>query len=176
MSRDAMTAILQQSRSQELFPEPFRLQENTAFLVSFDVYIEYVKSLSDDSPVQLTYGIPYLRTLVASSNTRMYSAFLADMAFAICKEISFSEEWYKPSSLILPTDSRSTPRTVSDFAQMYSSALVCEEELFDRINRFGYKLKRKLTERNTQLFHMAVLLYHLSKLGSKVASAVSIVP
>lgn len=175
-TKDVLSAILCQCRQQEQFPEPFRLQEKVVFLVSFETYVDYIKTLTDDTCVQLTFAISYLRNLTVAGNERAYDAFLADMAFAICKEISYSEEWQKPASLILPTAEGVSVCTVDDFSNMYSESLTCGAELIQRVISFGYPMKKKLTERNTVLLHVAVLLYHLSKLGRRHRSVISIIP
>ncbi len=158
-----MSCLFQQDKDLEILPEPFRLQQNVTFYVMYSEYVKYIKSFEDLRKLKLSYDASYLRALAVSGSQKLYNCFLADMAFAICKEVSFSEECDLPASVILPAAYGVELQTVSSFASLYSNRITCEAELFSNVNKSGFVLSGKYTDRNLLLLKTAVLLYHMSK-------------
>lgn len=160
---NSLSCLLNQDSSVELIPEPFRMQSSVTFRVSYSEYSNYILSLPVDTRIVLMSSYRYLRNLASSSNPKLYSYFLQDMAFAICKEIWFAEKYDKDASIILPTSFKGENLKVSDCIKSYQFCLDVEQELMARLNQAGFGLHSIKRVQNMLLKNLAVVLFAMSK-------------
>lgn len=168
VSANSLSCLLNRNCFVELIPEPFRMQYSVSFRVAYSEYINYILSLKEDSGVKLTSDFQYLKNLVSVNHPRLYSCFLQDIAFAICKELHFAEKYNKDASVIIPTSFRNTAMKVTDCLKSYSACREVEGEMIEQVTSTGYSLKSVKRPANIPLFQLAVILYQLSKATTEV--------
>ena len=162
----SLSCLLNQDISVEKLPEPFRMQGSISFRVTYSEYSEYVLSLPLDTQVILMLDCQNLRNLAANGNPVLYSWFLKDMAFAICKEIWYSEAYQKDASIILPASFNGNNIKVSDCLSYYSVSRGVESLLVHRVLSAGFESRKIQRFQNQYLFQLAVTLYYLSTIPS----------
>lgn len=168
VSANSLSCLMCECSTAEIYPEPFRMQSSIVFGVTYLEYSKYILSLSEDSDIRLMANIAMLRNLASNHNPKLYSYYLADMAFAICKEIYFAECYALGASVILPINEGVNAVRVSECQQTYqtnqSVYASCERELRQKLTDTGFELPKSFRDHNGTLFHVAVILYYLSKL------------
>lgn len=160
---NSLSCLLNEDRMVEIIPEPFRMQGSVSFRVTYSEYINYILSLPMDSGIKLMSDFPYLRNLASTHNPKLYSCFLKDLAFAICKEIWFAESYRKDASIILPASFNNKPARVSECITSYSYCREVEPELLYKVESVGFGLQKVKREQNVHLLQLAVILYSIAK-------------
>lgn len=164
----SLTCILNRDITIEPIPEPFRMQSEISFHVTYSEYINYILSLPQDTPVVLCKPVTLLKQLSNTSKYKLYGYYLQDIAFAICKEVYYAERHSKDASVILPASYNSSRLTVADYVQNYELCRSVENELFTEVHAAGIIIPKVKRERNLTLLKLAVCLYYVSKAQGKV--------
>lgn len=157
---NCLSCLLNEDRRVELIPEPFRMQGNVSFRVTFREYVNYILALSRDTRIILSTNVNYLKELAHSRNPHLYPYFLKDMAFAISKEVWFAEFYNKDASIILPASLDSKPNNAVDLLQYYIYCGDSERMLLSMVNSLGFDLNIPKRQHNLILFRVAVAIYH----------------
>lgn len=165
---NSLSCLLNADSSIEIIPEPFRMQGNVLFRVTYSEYSNYILSLQQDTDIILMSEVSYLRNLASTCNPKLYSCFLKDIAFAICKEISFAERYNKDATVILPSAYNHNTMLLSKCLASYEYCRHVEQELLNRLQTAGFGLTKVKRVQNTRLFQLAVILYSLSKVPNEV--------
>lgn len=159
---DAMTCIISEDPTLELLPEPFRMQGGISFCVPYNEYKRYILTLEDDCDAKLMTDVKILQRLAEQSSPILFRCFLKDMAYAICKEIFYASTRDKEASVIIPVADDATVLYASNLVNLYSFAKEHESDLQRVMRQTGYELPDGLSEHNSELYKLAVVLYHLS--------------
>lgn len=165
---NSLSCLMNEDCTVEQIPEPFRMQGQISFRVTYSEYSNYILSLPMNSDVILMSDNSLLRNLASSGSPKLYSCFLKDLAFAICKELWYAECYNKDASVILPTAFNGNDIKLSDYLQYYSVCNGVELELVNKVHAAGYTSLKVKREHNISLFKMAVILYHMSKIPTVV--------
>jgi len=160
---NSLSCLLNGDSSIEIIPEPFRMQGSVSFHVTYSEYSNYILSLPVDTDIVLMSKYSYLRNLASSDNPKLYSCFLQDIAFAICKEIWFAERYRKDASIILPASFNGKNVKASDCLKTYPLCKDVELELLSRLSTQGFVLNKIERVRNIYLKNLAVVLFSISK-------------
>lgn len=166
VSANSLSCLLDERAGVEVYPEPFRLQPTLVFSVPYSAYRDYLLSLKDDAMIRLSGKIPFLRNLASSSNPQLYKYFLRDIAFAICKEISFAEREKTDASIILPSTIDGSQILASSCKDIMLSAGQYEVSLREKISTAGFAFPKRLRAHNEALYKVAVYLHWISQLGT----------
>lgn len=173
--RYSMSVLFSQDRDLERLPEPFRLQgNNVMFSIDYSEYVRYIQTLDETKYVKLMTDMQRLRELAVNNNSKLYNCYLADCAFAICKEVAFSEEYNKPATVILPVAYGVKGLPLQQFASLYDGSLVGERDLLDAVARGGFRLSTTHSDRNLLLLKTAVVLNHWSRVRKSTSPNISI--
>lgn len=164
----SLSCMLNRNNAIELLPEPFRLQGQVAFHVAYSEYVNYIRSLDVDSPIQLSASIPRLKTLVMSQSPQLYLHYLQDMAFAIMKEVWFAEQYKTDGTIILP-ESSSGITQLSTFLRSYQYGRTREAEFLSQVAAVGFRPNTVRRPHNVILQKLAVCLYYLSQFQTGVS-------
>lgn len=169
-SADCLSCLLNSYKQLEVLPEPFRMQDKVAFRVTPSAYTEFILTLGPSSSVRLMTQLGVLKRLASIGSPKLYNCFLADIAFAILKEISYAEVFNKYATVILPTSRTSKNVCTSYLSEVYSALNVeVENELRERVRSFGFELPMVVSTNNIDLYKSAVVLYSLSKCDTAVS-------
>lgn len=149
----------------ERFPEPFRLQPNVQYCVTYEEYINYVMSLRADSTVKLTQRITTLVDMAQAEQMELYNCFLECMAVAIMKELHFAETYNCAGSVIIPV-ADTNPSLCSDLLSLHWKGASEQAPVFVQFCRkfCGYYIPTKFNPKNEHLFRLAMVLFRISKL------------
>ncbi len=163
---NSLSCVLNENCSAEKIPEPFRMQGTVSFRVTYQEYVKYILSLPDKSLIVLMADISFLRTLATTNNPKLYSYFLKDLAFAICKEVWFAEAYDRDASIILPASLSSEPIGVSKYLDSYELYSYIQVELINKVIGRGFPLNTIKRTHNLVLFKIAVVIYFCSGVES----------
>ena len=164
----SLSCMLNRNSNIELLPEPFRLQGHVAFHVAYSEYVNYIRSLDVDSPIQLSAPIARLKTLVSSQSSQLYLHYLQDMAFAIMKEVWFAEQYKTDGTIILP-ESDGVVTKLSAFLNSYKYGCIKEAEFLSQVGNVGFRPNSVRRPHNVNLQKLAVCLYYLSQFPTGVS-------
>lgn len=166
---DSLAALLLLERDFEPTPEVFRCQPTVIFYVDFQEYINFCSSYLGKTDY-LTTPSRELQKLVReyrlgseSAKNSLFSAFLKDMAFAVCKELHFAEALGKGATNIVHVTESRVLLTQGDIDKYFVN--VAERVfpiLLSRLANKGYALPSQISARNAHLFKYAVVMYYLS--------------
>ena len=171
---NSLSCLLNEDSTVELIPEPFRMQGSVSFRVTYSEYSNYILSLPADTGIKLMSEFSYLQNLAATCNPKLYSCFLRDISFAICKEVWFAECYKKDASVILPASFSGNTIKVSDCLESYQYCKDVELELLGKVNCAGFVIPKISSMQNLRLIQVAVVLYSLS-MASQVMDEVNLV-
>jgi hypothetical protein len=166
VSAKSLSCMLNADKLAERLPEPFRLQSSVSFRITYSEYYNYMLSPDADTITHLNVTCTYLRSLAMSQNPKLYRYFLADCAFAICKELHFAEAYDMDATVILPASFSGTNVPMSTCLEFYDTANCVEDELFALVNNTGYYINSIKRAHNIKLWKLAVYLFYLSKVYS----------
>lgn len=168
-SSSCLSCLVNSVKELEHLPEPFRMQHNVTFRVTLSTYTEFILSITPNTGVRLMTQLGTLQQLASVRSPRLYNYFLADISFAILKEISYAENYDRYATVILPTAQNAKNVAVSYLMDMYNSVSYgVEDELRRFVLMCGYTLPIKVSTRNTDLYRTAIVLYNLSKCTTAV--------
>lgn len=168
VTASSLSCLLNGDSSVEIVPEPFRMQYAVSFRVAYSEYINYILSLKENSGIKLMSDYTYLKGLASTNNPKLYSCFLQDIVFAICKELCFAERYRRDASVILPSSYKVQSLKVTECLKSYEYCRDLEPELIDCVNKKGFLLKKVERPDNKPLLQLAVVLYQLSKVTASV--------
>lgn len=157
-----LSCLLNMNRELETIPEPFRMQNNVIFKVTYSEYTDYVLSLKFESQVKLLTDSSVLINMAHTKQPKLYNHFLQDMAMAIMKEVYFAEMCRKGGTVLLPVSFNNRNVLVSNMLTMFNQCAASSSLLVSHFQSFGYMFPKVVSERNGHLFKLAVVLYHLS--------------
>lgn len=167
---DCLSCIFNSYRDLETLPEPFRMQDKVTFRVTPSAYTDFILTLTPHSGVRLMTQLNVLQALASADSPRLYNCFLADMAFAILKEISFAEQYKRFATLILPTAQGASNVYVSSLRENYDYVnLVAMNEMRKILDNSGFWLPTEVSKRNIDLYKAAMVLYTISKAPTAVS-------
>lgn len=158
-----LSCLLNEDKDVEILPEPFRMQKEVIFHVTYSEYKKYILSLASDTEVKLMTDITVLQTMAMQDQPRLYQCFLKDVAFAILKELYFAELYKKPATTILPASSNGNSMKLSQFVQNYNNCCQVQSELLIYMNSIGFGIPKRITTQNVRALQTAVILFYLSK-------------
>lgn len=165
---ESLSCLLNEDKDFEPLPEPFRMQMHVIFHVTYSEYIKYVLSLTPDTDVKLIADIGLLRNLAATGSPQLYKYFLADMAFAILKEVYFAETYKMQATVILPAKLDVSKKTLlSEFVTRYNECRYVQNELLIYMNEKGFGIPKRIQACNERALQTAVILFCLSKQNSE---------
>ena len=157
-----LSCLINNDNKIETIPEPFRMQENVLFKVTYSEYINFVLSLTLDSKVQLMTPTDVLLNMARTNQPKLYNHFLRDVAFAIIKEVMFAEHYKRRGTVIVPASYNNQNVMVTNMLAMFSQCANAQRELVRHIIQLGYAFPREVSPFNASLFKMSVVLYHMS--------------
>lgn len=163
-----LSCLLNADKEMELIPEPFRMQRNVIFRVTYSEYINYVLSLAKNNRIKLLSNTGSLVDLALTGHPLLYNHFLEDMAFAIIKELYFAEFYRKRATVILPAAFNQHNINLSSLLGSYPYCVGVQNELLFKCAQLGFNLPKNISEVNLFLYKTAVILYSLSKNSNAV--------
>lgn len=157
-----LSCLLNTDKELELIPEPFRMQRNVLFKVTYSEYVTYVLSLRLEPHVKLMTDSAVLINMAHTKQPKLYNHFLQDMSFALMKEIFFAEHFGKKGTIIMPASYNDKSVLASNMVSMYPQCLQASNQLVSKFTSLGYIFPKVVSVNNSDLFKIAVVLYHLS--------------
>lgn len=158
-----LSCLLNAERDIERLPEPFRMQRNVIFRVTYSEYINFVLSLAKNQNIKLLSNTGNILDLVMCEHPKLYNHFLQDMAFAIVKELFFAEHYKRRATIILPASFNQQNVMLSTILGAYPTCSGVRVEFLSRCAEMGYPLPHNISDTNLFLYKTAVVLYSLSK-------------
>lgn len=149
----------------ELIAEPYRLQRDVVLGVPYSEYVTYIQALPEDSSITLLSGTKQTIRSCTAKDPTLYNAFLCDVAFAICKELFYSERCGEDATVIVPIKNGPAPMAVSKFLRI-ATISPFDSDKFEKLLAVHNHSQRIRSERNKQLKQLALALYSLSCLGN----------
>ena len=159
---DNLSCLVNTDSSIELIPEPFRMQSNVLFKVTYSEYVNFVLSLTLDSKVKLMTPTSVLLNMARTKQPKLYNCFLRDMAFAMLKEIMFAEHYKERATVIIPASYNRRNVVVSDMLKLSDQCVTAQVDLVRQMKLLGYAYPKEISAKNADLFRMAVVLYHMA--------------
>lgn len=161
VNADCLTTVLNQDWDKEHFPEPFRLQPNVSFLITYSEYTNYLLSLVKTSDIKLSRRLDLLIDLVTVNSPALYKFYLEDLAFAMAKEVWYAETFKGEGSIILPFSTHGIEHKISNYIKFAGQCSKYGDVLRSRLqaaNFIGFKTENA---HNSNLFKAAtVLMYY----------------
>lgn len=164
VTKSSLSCLFNEDSSVEIIPEPFRLQPEVIFHIAYSEYVAYIKALDVQAPIILSRDIGILKSLAQVNHESLYKAYLADMAFALCKELSFAEKFKRQCTLYLPSSEDGKESSLVGCLESYRYVHQLEGELLSKVTGAGFKLPRTINPINRYILELAVILYSASKL------------
>ncbi len=161
----SLSSLLDTRGCIEVIAEPYRLQPDVVLGVPYSEYVNYIQALSEDSSIALFSGTKQTIKSCIAKDPALYNAFLRDVAFAICKELFYSERCGEPATVIIPITLNSEPITASKFLRI-STVSEAIEANFERLLKAHNHQQKIKSKRNLELKRMAQAIYALSCRGS----------
>lgn len=170
-----LSCLLHRDYACERVPEPFRMQKDVSFYVTYSAYVNYIIALPSDTLVKLSAPVSQLKELALTSNRQLISFFLQDIAFAILKEVFYAERYNSDASKILPFSYAGIEIKATDLLCAYAAHYSPYREVLGRqLLDAGFVFTREVTGLNAKLYSMAVSLYGYA-LSSKHYDEVNLV-
>lgn len=160
----SLSSLLDTRGSIELIAEPYRLQQSVALSVPYSEYVKYIQMLPHDSKIALFSDTQTTLRYATTKDPRLYNSYLKDVAFAICKELFYSERCQEDATVIVPFSFNSESWEVSSFLQMVSVTPYLEQE-FESLLKVHNHHERIRIQRNKTLKRLALAIYKLSSLS-----------
>lgn len=157
-----LSCLLSANKESEVIPEPFRMQPDVIFKVTYSEYINYVLSLSTMLNVCLMSDVKVLSDMATVGNPKLYNSFLADVAFAIVKELYFASVCRRTASIILPASFNDNNVGIRQVIGAYADCVVAKAEFMRKCKSRGYELPTELSGQNAVLYQLAVVMYNWS--------------
>lgn len=161
----SLSSLMDTRGSIELIAEPYRLQRGVALSVPYSEYVKYIQMLPSDSTIVLFSDTQTTLRYATTKDPHLYNSYLKDVAFAICKELFYSERCEEAATVIVPYSYNSDSWDVSRFLQMVSVTPYVEQE-FEYLLKTHNHHERVRTERNKTLKKLAQAIYKLSTLDN----------
>ena len=157
-----LSCLINTDSSIELIPEPFRMQPDVLFKVTYSEYVNFVLSLSLDSQVKLMTPTDVLLNMARTKQPKLYNCFLSDMAFAMLKEIMFAEHYREKATVIVPASYNRQNVGITDMLKMSPQCVSAQTDIIKRMKAMGYAYPKEVSAKNSDLFRMAIVLYHIA--------------
>ena len=142
-------------------PLPFRGQPNIAFTIDYQEYINFLQS-ANYTNLKLFTDIETLQECKDYNPRRLYSCYLQDIAFGICKELYYTNMLSGEASIILPLNSNDNSAVLADnlISQM-GDTTEYSHVLQARLVDYDYQLNYSANDHNLKLFQLscAILKY-----------------
>lgn len=171
---DNLSCLINTDSTIETIPEPFRMQSNVLFKVTYSEYVSFVLSLSLEDKVKLMTPTDVLLNMARTKQPKLYNCFLQDIAFAILKEIMFAEHYSSKATVIVPASYNNRNVVVSYMLKLSAQCLSSQTELMRNMYQLGYAYPKEVSAKNADLFRVAVVLYHMS-LSSNPVEEINVV-
>ena len=171
---DNLSCLINTDSSIELLPEPFRMQSNVLFKVTYSEYVSFVLSLTLESRVKLMTPTDVLLNMARTKQPKLYNCFLTDMAFAMLKEIMFAEHYSERATVIVPASYNRSNVVVSDMLKLSDKCLSAQIDLVRKMYALGYAYPKEVSAKNADLFRVAVVLYSMA-LSDKPVEEINVV-
>lgn len=157
-----LSCLINNDNRIETIPEPFRMQPDVLFKVTYSEYITFVLSLTLDSKVKLMTPTDVLLNMARTNQPKLYNHFLRDVSFAILKEVMFAEHYKRRGTVIIPASYNNQNVTVTNMLAMFAKCTDAQRELVRHVIQLGYAFPQEVSHLNADLFKTSVVLYHLS--------------
>ena len=159
VTADSLSCLFHRDAYCESIPEPFRMQENVSFHVTYSEYVNYIVDMPDNSLVKLSESVRHLKELAASSSDALLKYFMLDMAFAIAKEVCYADSFKKKASVIVPYSYSGTVLQAQNLLTAYNYYSKFEGGLREALRSAGFNVSKNVSDLNSNLYKIAVSLY-----------------
>lgn len=160
---DCLSCLINTNRDMEHRPEPFRMQRNVHFCVTYSEYVDYILSAANSKGVTLLSDINVTTKLALINHPRLFNYFLLDMAFAIIKELYFAEFYKKKATVILPASTNNENVGLSTLLSTYDFYVSKAPEFAVKCASVGFDIPKSVSTQNWDLYRLAIVLYGLSQ-------------
>ena len=171
---DSLSCLFHRDIASEVLPEPFRMQRDVSFHVTYSEYFSYIISLPSDSPIILSAPLQLLKELALVGNPELLRYYYLDMAFAQAKEVFFAEFFGKDASCIVPTSFNDNNIQLSSMLLAYQHYSNYYTELMRNLKASGYTFTKNVNGYNANLLKIAVILIGWSR-SNKVMDEVNLI-
>lgn len=161
VSSGSLSSLLDTRGCIELIAEPYRLQKDVVLCVAYSEYVNYIRALPEDSSIRLLSGTKRTVHYCNTRDPKLYNSFLVDIAFAICKELLYSERVREDATVIVPM-SDSTAMSVSQFLRVATYTPHALERFDKLLQEHDHSQKIKMP-RNKTLKQLALSIFSLSE-------------
>lgn len=159
VSADCLSCLFHRDFSCERIPEPFRMQKDVSFHVTYSAYINYIISLPAKSYIKLSAPVDKLKELAITASNELISYYLQDVAFAIAKEVFYAELYSAEASKILPTSYDGNDVKANSLLTAYNHFASYDAVLRSQLSNAGFMFTKNISSLNDKLFKVAVSLY-----------------
>ena len=165
---DNLAPILLLDKEMEETPEPFRMQKNVLLIVSFSEYLKFIDNYLDKVDYLSTPTSMLKQYIMHNDTTRLYSSFLADMAYAVAKELHYAEKYKKSATMLVHDVSDAKVNSLSDIENMYKDIRnFTENNLHQYMGAKDFALPKFFNKDNDILWHYANVLLFFSMAPGK---------
>jgi hypothetical protein len=172
---DALAVLLLLEKEFEPTPEVFRCQPEVKFVIPFHEYIHFVELclgrmdfLATPTQELHVFTREYRLGDKEEASKKLFSAFLKDMAFAVCKELYYAETSGKGATSIVHSVNTGVRLSAADIDSYYANGAVASAmtSMLQRLSCKGYAMPRQISAQNSNLFKYAVVMNFLATLPS----------
>ena len=162
VSSGSLSSLLDTRGCIEIIAEPYRLQKDVVLCVAYSEYVNYIRALPEDSSIRLLSGTRQTVQYCNNKDPKLYKSFLVDIAFAICKELLYSERVREDATVIVPVSDDSA-MSVSKFLRIVTYTPNSSER-FERLLQEHDHSQRIKMPRNKLLKQLALGIFSLSEI------------
>lgn len=169
-----LLSVFALGRNIELLPEPISGQPSLELVISFDAFLHLSRDIGNYGSNILSVSSKALQRLhalhlkgISASTRELQTIYMREVAYAIMKEISYSESRGKGVTKIRHQfNTKCLQLTDGVINQMYdngnSSLKESEVKLISHMRNLSYSYPSLLKDVNAQAYRYAVVLFELS--------------
>lgn len=169
VSYESLAVLLLLEKDFEPTPEVFRCQPKVKLTIPFDEYLNFVEYelgvvdfLATPSK-ELQALVREYRLGNEDSGKKLFSAFLKDMAFAVCKELYYAESLGKGATSIVHSVHAGTEMSEQDIETYFANVVnQVVPKLVKGLSCKDYAMPNQISAQNAIHFKYAVVMYYLS--------------
>lgn len=170
---DSLAVFFLLERELEPKPEAFRCQPHVRFVIPFEAYISFVELYLSKADYLATPTAELQRLtreyrLGERDKARkgLFSAFLKDMSFAVCKELHFAEALGKGATSIVHSSSTGVTLSREEIDHFFANgAARSMDAVVQRLSCNEYGLPPQISAQNAHLYKYACVLNFFSGLN-----------
>lgn len=158
-----LAPLLVLDKEMEPIPDPFRMQKNVAFIVSFSEYVKFI----DYSLGRVDYLATPTRLLKSyrakHDNDSLYAAYLRDIAFSVAKELHYAETYKKEAAMIVHEKYGAEEIPYTDIERMFKDThALTENRLRSYMSSHNFPLPISFRDCNQSYWQYANVLLFFS--------------